>query len=59
MGIQLKERYEAVGKELGPVGRMKLAMLTKMSSVAAANAEDSTSNLRLVDDAILQLRKAM
>jgi hypothetical protein len=59
MGIQLKERYEAVGKEMGAVGRMKLAMLTKMSSMAAADAEDSTSNLRLIDDAIAQLRKAM
>jgi len=59
MGIQLKERYEAVGKEMGAVGRMKLAMLTKMSSTAAADAEDSAGNLKLVDDAILQLRKAM
>jgi len=59
MGIQLKERYEAVGREMGPLGRMKLAMLTKMSSTAAADAEDSSSNLSLIDDAIAQLRKAM
>jgi len=38
---------------------MKLAMLTKMTSGTAEKAEDSVSNLKLVDDAILQLRKAV
>jgi len=59
MGIKLKSRYEEVGKELGPQGRMKLAMLTKISSVKAAELEDSPENLRLVDEAIYQLRKGL
>ncbi len=57
MGIQLKNRYEEVGREMGSLGRMKLAMLTKMSSTQAGEAEDSVSNLKLVDDAIAQLRR--
>lgn len=59
MGIQLKQRYEDVGREMGSLGRMKLAMLTKMSSTHAAEVEDSASNLKLVDDAIAQLRREM
>jgi len=59
MGMQLVNRYEEVGRELGAVGRMKLAMLTKLSSTHAAEIEDSASNLKLVDDAIAQLRKGM
>jgi hypothetical protein len=59
MGIQMKNRYDEVGREMGPVGRMKLAMLTKLSSNHAAGAEDSVSNLKLVDDAIAQLRKGL
>lgn len=56
MGMQLSKRYEDVGREMGAVGRMKLAMLTKISSVQAAVVEDSATNLRMVDDAIKQLR---
>ena len=59
MGVELVHRYEAIRKEMGSLGRMKLAMLTKLSSAKAAEAEDSASNLKLVDDAIAQLRKAM
>ena len=59
MGILLAKRYEEIGHEMGAVGRMKLAMLTKMTSGAAEKPEDSASNLKLIDDAILQLRKAV
>ena len=59
MGILLKQRYEDVGREMGSLGRMKLAMLTKLSSTHAAEVEDSASNLKLVDDAIAQLRRDM
>jgi hypothetical protein len=59
MGIQLKNRFEEVGREMGSAGRMKLAMLTKMSSVQASTLEDSAANLKLIDDAIAQLRKGM
>jgi hypothetical protein len=59
MGILLAKRYEEIGREMGAVGRMKLAMLTKMTSGGAEKAEDSASNLKLIDDAIVQLRKAV
>jgi hypothetical protein len=59
MGMELVHRYEQVGLEMGAIGRMKLAMLTKLSSVHAADVEDSASNLKMVDDAIAQLRKGM
>ena len=59
MGLILKSRYEQVNSELGAVGRMKLAMLTKISSVKAAEIEDSANNLKLVDDAIAQIRKGL
>jgi hypothetical protein len=57
MGIILKSRYEEIGHELGSVGRMKLAMLTKISSVKAAEVEDSAANIRMIDAAIEQIRK--
>jgi hypothetical protein len=59
MGMQLVQRYEDIGKEMGAVGRMKLAMLTKLSSTKAAETEDSAANLKMVDEAIAELRKAM
>jgi hypothetical protein len=59
MGMILKSRYEQVGHEMGSVGRMKLAMLTKISSIKAAEVEDSIANLKLVDDAIEQIRKGI
>jgi hypothetical protein len=59
MGMVLKSRYEQVGNELGSTGRMKLAMLTKISSIKAAEIEDSADNLKIVDDAIAQIRKGM
>ncbi len=59
MGRQLVQRYEEIGREMGAIGRMKLAMLTKLSSVHAVDVEDSASNLKLVDDAIAQLRKGV
>jgi len=59
MGMILKSRFEQVGHEMGSAGRMKLAMLTKISSIKAAEIEDSIDNLKLVDDAIAQLRRGM
>jgi hypothetical protein len=59
MGAQIKGRYEDVGREFGAVGRMKLAMLTKISSVKAEEIPDSAANLKLMDDAIAELRKTM
>ncbi len=59
MGAQMKGRFEDVGREFGTVGRMKLAMLTKISSVKAEEIQDSATNLKLIDDAIAELRKSM
>jgi hypothetical protein len=59
MGLQLMQRYEEIGREMGAIGRMKLAMLTKMTSGTAEKAEDSPSNLRLVEEAMAQLRKGV
>ncbi len=59
MGMVLVHRYEEIGREMGSLGRMKLAMLTKLSSTRAAEVEDSASNIKLVEDAIAQLRKEM
>ncbi len=57
MGKILLSRYEEIGKELGAAGRMKLAFLTKISSVKAGEVEDSAENINLVDSAIEQIRK--
>lgn len=57
MGVQLMQRYDEISREMGAVGRMKLAMLTKMTSGTAEKAEDSVSNLRMVEEAMAQLRK--
>jgi hypothetical protein len=57
MGIKLKNLYDEVGREKGPVGRMQLAMLTKITSFEALDCEDSPQNLKVVEDAIAQLRR--
>lgn len=56
MGALLVSKYEEVGRELGMVGRMKLAMLTKIPSTMAQAAEDSQANLRLFQDAVAKVR---
>jgi hypothetical protein len=50
MGLQLKNRYEEVGRELGSLARMKLAMLTKISSAQASELPDSAANMKLIDN---------
>ena len=39
------------------MGRMKLAILTKVASAKAAEEADSPENIRLFEQALLQLRK--
>ena len=56
MGTQLKQLYDEITREKGPVGRMQLAMLTKITSLEAGDLEDSPSNLKLVSSAVAQLR---
>jgi hypothetical protein len=57
MGEKLTGFYEQVGREIGMEGRMKLAMLVKISSLSARNAEDSPANIKLFETAIAKIRK--
>jgi hypothetical protein len=57
MGAQLVHLYDEVAKEFGPIGRMNLALLTKISSDRAKTEPDSPANLTAFQQAITQLRK--
>lgn len=57
MGVRLVSIYDAAGKEFGFMGRMKLAILTKIASAKAAEEADSPENIRLFEQALLRLRK--
>lgn len=58
MATRLVNFYNQVSNEYGMVGRMKLAMLTKIPSEKAADAEDSPANIAAFERAIAQLRAA-
>jgi hypothetical protein len=57
MGAQLVRFYDEVAKEFGPIGRMNLALLTKISSDRAKSEPDSTENVNTFNQALAQLRK--
>ena len=56
MAAKLNEFYKQAAQEFGLPGRIKLAMLTKISSEKAEAAEDSPENLRIFEQALAQLR---
>jgi hypothetical protein len=56
MAAKLNEFYKQAAQEFGLAGRIKLAMLTKISSEKAEAAEDSPENIRIFERAIQQLR---
>jgi len=58
MAAKLEEYFNQASAEWGAVGRMKLAMLTKMSSMQAKAAEDSAANIQAFEGAMRQLRSA-
>jgi len=58
MAAKLTEFYAQASKEFGISGRMKLAMLTKISSEKAGTEADSTENIKLFEQAMCQLKKA-
>jgi hypothetical protein len=58
MAAKLIHFYEQASKEFGVMGRMKLAMLTKISSERAATEADSPDNVKLFEKALIQLRHA-
>jgi hypothetical protein len=59
MGAQLVGYFEKVGAEFGAAGRMKLAMLTLITSAKAGSEADSAENIRKFEEAIGQLRRTL
>ena len=58
MAAKLVEFYAQATKDFGVMGRMKLAMLTKISSEKAGTEADSPENIKLFQQALLQLKQA-
>jgi hypothetical protein len=58
MAAKLTEFYAQASKQYGVMGRMKLAMLTKISSEKAGAEADSPENIKLFEQAMLQLKAA-
>lgn len=56
MAAKLNEFYKQAAQEFGLAGRIKLAMLTKISSEKAEALEDSAENIRIFEQALRQLR---
>ncbi|MDE2137939.1 MAG: hypothetical protein KGJ68_10935 [Gammaproteobacteria bacterium] len=56
MAAKLNEFYQQAAREFGLAGRIKLAMLTKISSEKAEAAEDSPENIRIFEQALERLR---
>jgi hypothetical protein len=55
MGTQLLSLYDHAKSVGGLDARIKLAMVTKMSSTQANDAPDSPENIRLFESALRQL----
>ena len=49
--------YKLAAAGFGINGRVKLAMLTKIPSQAAETVEDSPENIRVFEQALVQLRR--
>jgi hypothetical protein len=56
MGARLVGDYEKVAAEYGFEGRMKLALLTTISSTKAEGEADSPENIQKFEAAIAQLK---
>jgi hypothetical protein len=57
MGTQLLKYYEEAGKEFGAKGRMKLAMLTMVTSMSASAEADSPEIVQKFENALAQIRR--
>jgi hypothetical protein len=55
MGQQLLDYYKQAEQKAGIQGKVKLAMLTKISSQDAASAPDSPENIQTFKDALSKL----
>jgi hypothetical protein len=58
MAAKLTEFYAQATKLYGVMGRMQLAMLTKISSEKAGTVPDSPENIKLFEQAMAQLQTA-
>jgi hypothetical protein len=58
MASKLSAFYTQATTEFGVMGRMKLAMLTKIPSERALTEADSPSNIQLFEKSMQQLRMA-
>jgi len=58
MAQRLTGYYTQATSEFGVMGRMKLAMLTKIPSEQAASEPDSPGNIQAFEAALNQLRMA-
>ena len=58
MAAKLTEFYTLASKEFGVMGRMKLAMLTRISSEKAGAEADTPANIAAFEQALKQLRAA-
>lgn len=55
MGAQLVAYYTTAKAKGGLEAQIKLAVLTKLSAKAAADVDDSPSNIKLFEDALKQI----
>jgi hypothetical protein len=58
MAAKLTAFYAQASSQYGVMGRMKLAMLTKIPSEKAGNEPDSPDNIKLFEQAMHQLKQA-
>lgn len=58
MAAKLNAFYAEATKQYGVMGRMKLAMLTKISSEKAGTEADTPENIKLFEQAMLQMKQA-
>ncbi len=58
MGARLMDYYAQVAKQYGAAGRMKLAMITNLSSIKAQDEPDSPQNIEKFERALAQIKAA-
>ncbi len=58
MAAKLTDFYAKASSEFGVMGRMKLAMLTKIPSERAGTEADTPANIQLFEQAFRQMRMA-
>jgi hypothetical protein len=58
MGQRLVEYYAEAAKQAGLEGKIKLALITRISSVNALAEPDSPSNIELFRKALEEVKKA-